>query len=76
MTVWATGTPIFLTTVESLRSLCSLEIGSFDERCSKMALAIPRLPSEFSKSIGFVWHGRRSDLAWLDLLFEIVHRYV
>ena len=30
-----------------------LEIGSFEDKCSKIAFAIPRFPSEFSKSIGF-----------------------
>ena len=39
--------------MESVRSLCSLEIGSFIERKVSTALAIPRLPSAFSKSIGY-----------------------
>ena len=35
------------------RSRWRREIGSFAEKCSKRAFAIPKLPSEFSKSIGF-----------------------
>ena len=33
--VCANGIPKFLKTVESVRSLCSLEIGSFAAKCSK-----------------------------------------
>ena len=54
---WATGTPTFLRTVESVRSRCSLEIGSFIDRKVNTALAIPRLPSAFSKSIGLTLCG-------------------
>ena len=44
-------------TVESVRSRCKREIGSFSARCRSSALARPRLPSEFSKSIGFTLCG-------------------
>ena len=42
-----------------------------------MALAMPRLPSEFSKSIygiHLVGHCGGADLAGLDFLFEVLHR--
>ena len=48
---------MFRSTVESVKSLCNLETGSFAERCSNIALAIPRLPSAFSKSMGFTLCG-------------------
>jgi len=51
---YAAGTPMLRSAVESVRSLCSLEIGNFDDKCSNRALAIPMLPSAFSKSIGFI----------------------
>ena len=51
------GTPMFLSTVLSVRSRCNLLTGSFADKCSKIALAIPRLPSLFSKSIGFTLCG-------------------
>ena len=53
---WPIGTPTFRKTVESVKSLCSLEIGNLEAKCSKMALANPRFPSEFSKSIGLTWN--------------------
>ena len=43
-----------------------------------MALAIPKLPSLFSKSIRFTlwtWHWNRS-LTGFNLLFEVLHRHV
>ena len=55
--VWASGTPTLRVTVESVRSLWSLEMGSLPARCSKIALATPRLPSEFSKSMGLTLWG-------------------
>ena len=55
--VCAKGTPTFLNTVESVKSRCKREIGSFADKCSNIALAIPKLPSEFSKSIGFTLCG-------------------
>ena len=44
--------PIFLNTVESDKSLWSLETGSFSDKCEKIAFDKPMLPSAFSKSIG------------------------
>ena len=44
-------------TVESVRSLCKRDIGNLFVRCSNMALAIPKLPSAFSKSIGLTLCG-------------------
>ena len=55
--VCAMGTPRLRVTVESVRSRCNLEIGSLADKCSKMALATPRLPSEFSKSMGLTLCG-------------------
>ena len=49
--VCARGTPMFLRTVESVRSRCNLEIGSFAERCSNMALANPKLTSELEEQL-------------------------
>ena len=46
-------TPRLRSTVESVRSLCHLLMGSLADRCSMRALAMPKLPSEFSKSMGF-----------------------
>jgi hypothetical protein len=43
--------------VESVRSRCQRETGSFWARCVSVAFAIPRLPSEFSKSIGLTLCG-------------------
>ena len=48
---------MFRSTVESVRSRWKREIGSFSARCRSIALASPRLPSEFSKSIGFTLCG-------------------
>ena len=55
--VWPNGTPTFRKTVESVKSRCNLEIGNLADKCSKIALAIPKFPSEFSKSIGFTLCG-------------------
>ena len=44
-------------TVESVRSRCQRDTGSFSARCRRSALASPRLPSEFSKSIGLTLCG-------------------
>ena len=54
---WPSGTPNVLRTVESDKSRCSLETGSFAARCSKAAFATPTFPSEFSKSMGFTLWG-------------------
>ena len=47
------GTPRVRSTVESVRSRCRRLMGSFAARWAMWALATPRLPSEFSKSMGF-----------------------
>ncbi len=57
MTLWAMPTPRLRSTVESVRSRCQREIGSLLARCWNSALAMPRLPSEFSKSIGLTLCG-------------------
>ena len=57
MVICPTGTPIFLSTVESVKSRCKRLIGSLAAKCSSIALAIPKLPSAFSKSIGFTLCG-------------------
>ena len=44
-------------TVESVRSRCQRLIGSFWLRCASSALARPKLPSAFSKSIGLTLCG-------------------
>ena len=44
-------------TVESVRSRCQRETGSFSLRWRSSALAMPKLPSEFSKSIGLTLCG-------------------
>ena len=57
MSVWPSATPRLRSTVESVRSRCQREIGSFSEKCRSSALATPRLPSAFSKSIGLTLCG-------------------
>jgi len=44
--------PRLRSTVESVRSRCHRLMGSLALRWSNMALAMPMLPSEFSKSMG------------------------
>ena len=75
ISICAKGTPTFLNTVESVKSLCKRDTGNFVAKCSKIALAIPRLPSAFSKSIGFTLCGMADEphLTRLDLLLEILH---
>ena len=51
-------TPRFLSTVLSVKSRCHRLMGSLFDRCCITAFAIPRLPSEFSKSIGFTCRKR------------------
>ena len=46
MIEWANGTPMVLKTVESVKSRCSRDNGSFPDKCSYKALAMPRFPSE------------------------------
>mmetsp|Transcript_3534 Transcript_3534/g.7542 ORF Transcript_3534/g.7542 Transcript_3534/m.7542 type:complete len:225 (-) Transcript_3534:484-1158(-) len=55
------ATPRLRITVESVRSRCIREIGSFALRWLKMAFASPRFPSAFSKSIGFTLCGMVDD---------------
>ena len=57
MLVWAIPTPIFLNTVESVKSRCQRDTGSFSAKKLNKALAMPTLPSEFSKSIGLTLCG-------------------
>ena len=63
-------------TVESVRSRCQRETGSFSARWRSSALARPRLPSEFSKSIGLTLCGIVDDPTSpsLDSLAEIAER--
>ena len=51
------GTPMLRNTVLSVKSRCKREMGNLADKCSNKALAIPKLPSEFSKSIGFTLCG-------------------
>ncbi|MNX71670.1 hypothetical protein D3C86_1029950 [compost metagenome] len=48
---------MFRSTVESDRSRCRRLLGSFSAMKTKRALARPRLPSLFSKSIGLTLWG-------------------
>ena len=43
--------------------------GNFAERCSKIAFAIPKFPSEFSKSIGFTLCGIADEPISPSLIF-------
>ena len=61
MVICATGVPILRSTVESVKSLWSLLTGNLAERCSNRALAIPKLPSAFSKSMGLTLCGMALD---------------
>ena len=56
-TVWPKATPRLRSTVLSVRSRWKREIGSFSLMCARSALARPRLPSAFSKSIGLTLCG-------------------
>jgi len=51
------GIPTLRSTVESVKSRCKRETGSFTAKCSRIAFAMPRFPSAFSKSIGFTLCG-------------------
>ncbi len=75
MMVCANGTPIFRRTVESVRSLCSRETGSLAERCSKIALAIPKIAFGIFKinRVYFMRHGRRAYFSFFCFLFKIFH---
>ena len=63
------GTPIFLKTVESVKSRCKRLIGNLAERCSSSALAKPRFPSAFSKSMGFTLCGMAEEPTSPALVF-------
>ena len=69
MMVCAMPTPMLRSTVESERSRCQREIGSLSLRWLNSALAIPRLPSEFSKSIGLTLCGMVDEPTSLATLF-------
>ena len=56
-TAWPKATPRLRSTVLSVRSRWKREIGSFSLMCASSALARPRLPSAFSKSIGLTLCG-------------------
>ena len=60
---------MFLNTVESVKSRCNLDNGNLAERCSKIAFAIPKFPSEFSKSIGFTLCGMADEPISPALIF-------
>ena len=57
MSECASATPMLRCTVESVRSRCQREIGSFSAMNRSSALATPKLPSAFSKSIGLTLCG-------------------
>ena len=63
-------------TVESVRSRCQRDTGSFSLMWRSSALAMPKLPSEFSKSIGFTLCGMVEEptSSALRLLPEITER--
>ena len=69
ITVWAKGTPMFRKTVESVKSRCKREMGSLLLKWSRKALAMPKLPSEFSKSIGFTLWGMAEEPTSPALIF-------
>ena len=69
ISIWAMGTPTLRSTVESVKSRCKREIGNFIARCVKIAFAIPKLPSAFSKSIGFTLCGMAEDPTSPALIF-------
>ena len=54
---WPTATPTLRSAVESERSLCQRETANLRAKCPKSAFATPKLPSEFSKSMGFTLCG-------------------
>ena len=57
ISMWPNAVPSARSTVESVRSRCQRLIGSLAAKCSNSALAIPKLPSAFSKSIGLTLCG-------------------
>ena len=58
------GHPSIANTVESDKSRCQREIGNLDEKCCSSALETPRLPSAFSKSIGYLVRHRKIRQSW------------
>ena len=54
---WPNATPRLRMTVESVRSRCQRDTGSFSEKCRSIAFASPALPSAFSKAMGFTLCG-------------------
>ena len=54
---YPSATPRLRSAVESERSRCHRDTGSLSARCDMIAFASPRLPSEFSKSIGLTLCG-------------------
>ena len=54
---WPRHVPTQRSAVESERSRCHLDTESLRPRCDSSALAMPMLPSEFSKSIGLTLCG-------------------
>ena len=57
MLPWAKAVPMLRSTVESDRSRCQRDTGSFSAMWPSRALATPRLPSAFSKSMGLTLCG-------------------
>ena len=57
MKEYAKPTPIFLITVESLKSHWSREIGNFSAKKPNKAFENPKFPSEFSNMMGLILWG-------------------
>src|SRR3546814_4577335 len=57
MSAWPKPVPSARSTVRSVRSRCQRLIGSLTAKWSNSALAMPKLPSAFSKSIGLTLCG-------------------
>ena len=69
ITTCAKGVPTLRNTVESVKSRCKREIGSFADKNSKKAFAIAKFPSAFSKSIGLTLCGIAEDPISPALIF-------
>ena len=65
--------PIFLRTVLSVKSLCSLDIGSLLDKKFVNSIATPKFPSAFSKSIGLTLCAAEDPTSPFLLLFKVVH---
>ena len=61
ISICAKGTPTFLNTAESVKSLYKRDTGNFVAKCSKIALAILDYPQRSRNQSGspYVWHSRR-----------------